>query len=99
MLAKLLCNFFFSYGTGSLTRTFIDRVFQECLTFEGEIDYKTYLDFVLALENRHEPQSQHYLFRILDIHGKGFLDTFCLRYYFKVSKKYLSTPYFIINFE
>ncbi|KAK7591052.1 hypothetical protein V9T40_002665 [Parthenolecanium corni] len=75
------------YGTGSLTRTFIDRVFQECLTFEGEIDYKTYLDFVLALENRHEPQSQHYLFRILDIHGKGFLDTFCLRYYFKAIQK------------
>lgn len=77
--------FNFRYGTGSLTKLFIDRVFQECITYEGEIDYKTYLDFVLALENRHEPQSLHYLFRILDIHEKGYLDTFCLKYFFKVS--------------
>ena len=44
------------YGTGTLTPAFIDRVFQECLTYEGEMDYKTYLDFVLALENRKDPQ-------------------------------------------
>lgn len=48
------------------------------------MDYKTYLDFVLALENRHEPQSLHYLFRILDINNRGFLDTFCLNYFFRV---------------
>ncbi|KAF7998211.1 hypothetical protein HCN44_009609 [Aphidius gifuensis] len=64
------------YGTGTLTSVFLDRVFQECLTYEGEMDYKTYLDFVLALENRTEPQSLHYLFRILDINNKGYLDTF-----------------------
>ena len=29
---------------------FLERVFQECLTYEGEMDYKTYLDFVLAIE-------------------------------------------------
>ncbi|XP_063242830.1 serine/threonine-protein phosphatase 2A regulatory subunit B'' subunit gamma-like [Bacillus rossius redtenbacheri] len=71
------------YGTGTLTRIFMDRVFQECLTYDGEMDYKTYLDFVLAMENRHEPQSLHYLFRILDIDGKGYLDTFCLNYFFR----------------
>lgn len=48
------------------------------------MDYKTYLDFVLALENRHEPQSLHYLFRILDINNRGYLDTFCLNYFFRV---------------
>ena len=73
------------YGTGTLTGVFLERVFQECLTYEGEMDYKTYLDFVLALENRHEPQSLHYLFRILDINNKGYLDTFCLNYFFRVS--------------
>ncbi|GLH06950.1 Uncharacterized protein GBIM_12535, partial [Gryllus bimaculatus] len=71
------------YGTGTLTRVFMERVFQECLTYDGEMDYKTYLDFVLAMENRQEPQSLQYLFRILDIHGKGFLDTFCLNYFFR----------------
>ena len=30
-------------------------------------DYKTYLDFVLALENKKEPQALHYLFKILDV--------------------------------
>ncbi|XP_014260377.1 serine/threonine-protein phosphatase 2A regulatory subunit B'' subunit gamma-like [Cimex lectularius] len=70
-------------GTGTLTSVFLERVFQECLTYEGEMDYKTYLDFVLALENRHEPQSLQYLFRILDINGKGYLDTFSLNYFFR----------------
>ena len=76
------------YGTGTLTKVFLERVFQECLTYEGEMDYKTYLDFVLALENRHEPQSLHYLFRILDINNRGYLDTFCLNYFFRVRKFY-----------
>lgn len=55
------------------------------------MDYKTYLDFVLALENRHEPQSLHYLFRILDINNRGYLDTFCLNYFFRVC------TYFVLN--
>ncbi|XP_046384216.1 serine/threonine-protein phosphatase 2A regulatory subunit B'' subunit gamma-like [Ischnura elegans] len=71
------------YGTGMLTQVFLERVFQECNTYGGEMDYKTYLDFVLALENRQEPQALHYLFRILDINGKGYLDTFCLNYFFR----------------
>lgn len=47
-------------------------------------DYKTYLDFVLALENRKEPQSLAYLFRLLDIDGKGYLNEFDLNYFFRV---------------
>ena len=31
------------------------------------MDYKTYLDFVLALENKREPQALSYFFRILDV--------------------------------
>lgn len=44
------------YGTNTLTPSFVTRVFEEALTYGGEMDYKTYLDFVLALENRKEPQ-------------------------------------------
>lgn len=77
--------FYYSYGTGTLTKVFLERVFQECLTYDGEMDYKTYLDFVLALENRHEPQSLHYLFRILDVKNQGYLDTFSLNYFFRVN--------------
>lgn len=47
------------------------------------MDYKAYLDFVLALENRHEPQALHYLFRILDFEHTGYLTAFSLNYFFK----------------
>ncbi|XP_065662240.1 serine/threonine-protein phosphatase 2A regulatory subunit B'' subunit gamma isoform X4 [Hydra vulgaris] len=75
------------YGTGTLTNTFLDRVFQECLTYEGEMDYKTYLDFVLALENKKEPQSLQYLFKILDVQHNGYLNTFAINYFFRAIQK------------
>ncbi|GFY56516.1 hypothetical protein TNIN_436661 [Trichonephila inaurata madagascariensis] len=71
------------YGTGTLTSAFIERVFQECLTYDREMDYKTYLDFVLAMENRKEPQALQYFFRLLDIEQKGYLSVFDLNYFFR----------------
>lgn len=71
------------FGTGTLTPIFIERVFQECLTYDREMDYKTYLDFVLALENRKEPQSLQYFFKLLDIRQKNFLTTFDFNYFFR----------------
>ncbi|EDO46756.1 predicted protein [Nematostella vectensis] len=78
------------YGSGTLTKVFIDRVFQECLTYDGEMDYKTYLDFVLALENRKEPQALQYLFRILDVQAAGFLNIFSLNYFFRAIQEDMS---------
>lgn len=49
----------YSWG---LTSIFIDRVFEEFQTFEGEMDYKTFLDFVLAMENKKSPQALQYFF-------------------------------------
>jgi len=72
-----------AYGTGTLTPAFVDRVFQECLTYGGEMDYKTYLDFVLALENKREPQALSYFFRILDVKQEGSLNMFALNYFFR----------------
>ncbi|XP_033120249.1 serine/threonine-protein phosphatase 2A regulatory subunit B'' subunit gamma-like [Anneissia japonica] len=71
------------YGTGTLTPVFLERVFQECLTYDGEMDYKTYLDFVLAMENRKDPQSIQYFFRLLDVQGRGYLNIFALNYFFR----------------
>ena len=51
-------------------------------------DYKTYLDFVLALENRRAPQSLQYFMRLLDINHKGHLNAFDLNYFFRVSTAY-----------
>ena len=47
------------YSPG-LTSIFIDRVFEEDQTCEGEMDYKNFLDFVLAMENKKSPQSLQY---------------------------------------
>jgi len=71
------------YGTGTLTQVTIERIFQECLTYDGEMDYKTYLDFVLAMENKSEPQSLQYLFRVLDTRHEGYLSVFSLNYFFR----------------
>lgn len=50
----------------------------------GSQDYKTYLDFVLALENRKEPAALQYIFKILDMENKGHLNVFTLNYFFRV---------------
>uniref|UniRef100_A0A2K5P8S4 Serine/threonine-protein phosphatase 2A regulatory subunit B'' subunit gamma n=1 Tax=Cebus imitator TaxID=2715852 RepID=A0A2K5P8S4_CEBIM len=71
------------YGTATMTNVFLDRVFQECLTYDREMDYKTYLDFVLALENRKEPAALQYIFKLLDIENKGYLNVFSLNYFFR----------------
>ena len=56
MKKSLLLNSFVYFYTKSKKNLPCYRVFEECLTYGGEMDYKTYLDFVLALENRKEPQ-------------------------------------------
>ena len=71
------------FGAGTLTKIFIERVYQECLTYDGEMDYKTYLDFVLAMENKSDPQSLQYLFRVLDTRSEGHLSVFSLNFFFR----------------
>jgi serine/threonine-protein phosphatase 2A regulatory subunit B'' len=58
---------------GSLTEVFCRRLFEECHTYAGEMDFKAFLDFVLASENRALPQSQRYMFRLFDLTRSGFL--------------------------
>lgn len=54
--------------SGGLTKIFVDRLFEEYQTFEGEMDYKTFLDFVLAMENRKTIPSLQYFWKILDVY-------------------------------
>ena len=56
-----------SYGNGTLTSVFLDCLFQECLTFGGEMDYKMYMDFVLAMENKDQPRSLAFFFRSVHV--------------------------------
>ncbi|CAG2104963.1 unnamed protein product, partial [Medioppia subpectinata] len=46
-------------------------------------DFKTFVDIVLALENRKEVQSIYFLFSILDIKSQRFIDSFTINYFFK----------------
>lgn len=48
------------------------------------MDFKGYLNFVLATENRTEPQALRYLFRFLDIKNQGYLDSFTINYFSRV---------------
>ena len=47
------------------------------------MDYKTYLDFVLAIENKREPAALQYLFKLLDVQQKNYLTQFDLNYFFR----------------
>jgi serine/threonine-protein phosphatase 2A regulatory subunit B'' len=71
-----------NYSKG-LTKIFIDRIFEEYQTFEGEMDYKTFLDFVLAMENKKSQHSLQYFWRVLDIYHKGAIDTFVINMFFR----------------
>merc|ERR1712050_133217 len=76
------------YGSGMLTDVFIDRVFEEYQTYrdadtgEREMDYKTFLDFVLAMENKNSKQAIQYFWKLIDIYHKGYLDSFVISYFF-----------------
>merc|ERR1712032_1211292 len=72
-----------------LTDVFIDRVFEEYHTYrdmetgEREMDYKTFIDFVLAMENKNSKQAIHYFWKIIDIHHQGRFDGFVISYFFR----------------
>lgn len=46
-------------------------------------DFKTFIDIILALENRKELQSIYFFFHILDINSTKYIDDLVLRYFFK----------------
>jgi len=77
------------FGSGVLTDVFIDRVFEEYQTYldsetgEREMDYKTFLDFVLAMENKNSKQAIQYFWKLIDIQQQGWLDGFTINYFFR----------------
>uniref|UniRef100_A0A7S1WIZ3 Serine/threonine-protein phosphatase 2A regulatory subunit B'' subunit gamma n=1 Tax=Alexandrium catenella TaxID=2925 RepID=A0A7S1WIZ3_ALECA len=77
------------FGSGMLTDVFIDRIFEEYQTYrdaetgENEMDYKTFLDFVLAMENKNTKQAIQYFWKLIDIHHMGRLDGFTINYFFR----------------
>ena len=78
------------YSPG-LTSIFIDRIFEEYQKYDNAIDFKQFIDFVLAMENKKEPASIQYIWRALDVYHNNKMDTFVINMFFKgVIKKLLN---------
>ncbi|RKO96825.1 hypothetical protein CXG81DRAFT_4662, partial [Caulochytrium protostelioides] len=76
------------YSHGALSNLFLDRLFQEVRTFDRQMDFRGFLDFVLAVENLPTPEAMAYCFRALDMGGRGGLDALTLETLFRaVSEK------------
>ncbi|KAA6368269.1 MAG: putative Serine/threonine-protein phosphatase 2A regulatory subunit B'' subunit gamma, partial [Streblomastix strix] len=45
-----------AYATGSFSNIFINRIFQEFHTFQGKLDFKSYLNFILMLRYKSQPE-------------------------------------------
>jgi len=90
MLSKQELN---KFGHGMLTDVFIDRVFEEYQTYrdsdtgEREMDYKTFLDFFLAMENKSTREALQYFWKLIDIHQCGYVDGFTINYFFRAIVK------------
>jgi serine/threonine-protein phosphatase 2A regulatory subunit B'' len=54
-----------------------------------EMDFESFLDFVLALENKDTPEGLTYLFRCLDLNGRGFLTTADIHTLFRYVWKFI----------
>jgi serine/threonine-protein phosphatase 2A regulatory subunit B'' len=67
-----------------LTRTAVKRIFEENITYlPMEMDYKTFLDLLLALEYRATLESMTYFWRILDLDRSGRLSPATIKYFYK----------------
>jgi len=85
-----LLNFRGKGGEARLTKCFVERVYAEIITYrtnektgEGEMDFKTYLDLVLAFENLSTDAALNYFWRLLDVRKLGYVDIFAINYFFR----------------
>ena len=78
------------YGPG-LTSIFIDRIFEEYQRYDNAIDFKQFIDFVLAMENKKDPASIQYIWRALDVYHNNKVDTFIINMFYRgVIKKLIN---------
>ena len=66
-----------------LTKIFIDRIFEESETYEGKMDFNSFLSFIIAEKNMKTPEGVRYFFRIVDVYNKGAIDSFVINMFLK----------------
>ena len=59
------------YPSAILSGYAVERIYQEHDTFENEMDFKGYLDFVFVLENPAHPSCIRYVWKLLDTNKSG----------------------------
>ncbi len=75
-------------GTVQLTSSIVDRIFEVNISYRLpdsqriELDYKTFLDLILAIENRKTFASIQYFFRLLDLNNEKRLTPFAITYFY-----------------
>lgn len=74
-----------------LTKIFIDRVFETSETYQGLMEFKGFVDFILAFENVASPEATRYFFRIVDVYNKGAIDSFVINMFLKQIVKKLDS--------
>jgi Ca2+-binding EF-hand superfamily protein len=85
------------FGKGMLTDVFVDRVFEEYQTYidpetgEREMDYKLFIEFVLAMEHIGTKQGIQYLWKLIDINHCGYIDSHVISYFFGDVARILQT--------
>ena len=62
------------FGGGTISELFVTRIFEEFQTYDDQLDYKGYLDFELAMQFRGSTPGLKYIWKLLDIFHKGWLD-------------------------
>ncbi|OLQ07338.1 Serine/threonine-protein phosphatase 2A regulatory subunit B'' subunit gamma [Symbiodinium microadriaticum] len=76
-------------GEREMDEAALDRVIPVWITgAAAAADYKTFLDFVLAMENKNTPQAIQYFWKLVDIHHTG-IDGFVINYFFRAIVKLL----------
>ena len=69
------------YSHAMLTPAIVERIFQEYMTYQGELDYKGFLDLILTIENKDTEASKKYIWKLLDTNRSGYIQLPELRYF------------------
>ena len=84
------------FQSGAYTAQLLDALYSSVALYPSstepgvlEMDYKAFLDFVLAVEYSHTTAALTYWFRLLDHQSVGYLDAACVRYWYRAVRQRL----------
>ena len=66
-----------------LTWIFIDRIFEEYQKYENAFDFKQFIDFCLAMENKKSPAAIQFFWRAIDVYHLNKIDSFIINMFFR----------------